>query len=131
MNRAKVKALHEAVSEACKQIASEYGLSYVEGRGSYTNANVTFKVGFAEVGEDGTARTREAEDYERVQEMYKLPPLGSTFRHVGEEYRIVGWKARSTKYPILAERVRDGQQYKFAKVTVTLAATGGRVKDPE
>jgi hypothetical protein len=114
MNRAKVRALHEAVNEALKQVASEHGVGYVEGRGSYTDKDVSFKVGFADIAEDGTVQSREAQDYEQLHEGLHLPPLGTVVRGWGgDEYKIIGWRSRARKNPVMAEKVGNGKRYVF------------------
>jgi hypothetical protein len=114
MNRAKVKALHEAVNEALKQVASEHGVGYVEGRGSYTSKDVTFKIGFADIDADGKVQTPEVQDYEQLHEGLHLPPLGTVVTHwTGEQFKITGWKSRARKNPVLVEKVGNGKRYVF------------------
>ncbi len=118
MNRTKVKALHDKLNEVMEQFASDNGVAYVPGSGSFDEAEVTFKVTFAETDENGLVMSREMRDYEQVQEVYGLPPLLTVFKQGGDEFRIVGWKSRSRKYPVIAERVSDGTRFKFPKDTV-------------
>jgi hypothetical protein len=44
--------------------------------------------------------------------------VGRTFTSRGERYRVVGIKIRNRKYPVLAERLKDGATYKFGEAIV-------------
>lgn len=44
--------------------------------------------------------------------------LGKVFYERGTGYKIIGWKSGNFKYPVIAERVRDGRTYKFPTMTI-------------
>jgi hypothetical protein len=60
-----------------------------------------------------------AEDFAAYAPQYGLKPsdLGKKFFFRGRQYTIVGWKPRSFKYPVLAQR-DDGRVFKFRPATV-------------
>jgi len=109
---------------ALKRAAKDYGLDVSLGRGTYTDANFTFKVQVSVVGKDGTALTREAEELTRYLQYSDLPKdlLNKVIQvDTGEIYRVTGLSLRRSKYPIVAERVRDGRVFKLRMDTVRRA----------
>ncbi|MDX5412825.1 MAG: hypothetical protein LPK02_07235 [Rhodobacterales bacterium] len=46
--------------------------------------------------------------------------LGQTFYSRGVGYKVTGWKSANFKYPVLCERIRDGQEFKFPISTIVL-----------
>lgn len=108
-----LKIVREKMDEALASLA-DIGIHAKAGHISYQDRNATVKVEIAVMGENGEVVSKEALDYERYRDMYELPELGSTFVSGGVMYTITGLKPRSTKYPVLAERV-DGKVFKFTR----------------
>jgi len=123
MDSGKARKIAEAMQEALGLIEKDFGIKFNVGNATYSPTNVRFKVEAAEVSTDGIVLNREADAYKQLQAMYSLPDLGTLFVSVGKQYKIVGIKPRSDKFPILATQVGNGRTYKF-----TIKAVGG--KDP-
>jgi len=133
-DRAAVKATRDALQGALGALAEQMGCEIKVGSATFdrSGANCTFKVECAVIGQDGVAETREIADFRGLAPMYGLKPddLGRTFTNAGEQYRICGIKAKSRKYPILAERERDGKVFKFPADTVKLKLEAASAAGP-
>jgi len=103
---AKVEAL---VREA---LGDEYQVD--EKGGSYDKTSYTVKIQIAEKTEEGEALTPERRAFVEGDWMHKLgaDALDKTFSQNGRRYRIVGFKPRARKRPVICEDL-SGRQYVF------------------
>ena len=114
------------IEAALKNLETQLGISIELGRGTFTDENVTFKLNLSTINDAGDVMTREASEFQLLATMYGLRPenLFQTFTHRdGDQYKIVGMKSRSPKFPILVKRMKDNQKFKFSErafVGVTL-----------
>jgi len=118
LDRATVKALRGSLETALKTIETQFGISVNVGNASFTSENVTFKVNLAVVGASDNVMTKEATAYTQLASFYGLDPnwLFKTFTNPNapnDSYKVLGLKTGRGKYPIIAQRVRDGKQFKF------------------
>lgn len=92
--------------------------------------SLTFKVGNIRYDIDGRQATIKLEvasndaggfrDEAREALQYSSFEYGQTFTNwEGQTFKIVGYKPRSRKYPVIAERVSDGKKFKFTRSAVT------------
>ena len=114
MDKQTAQKIRLAADEALQAIAEDLGVQITIKNGTFDGGQVTYKVEFAEVGEDGNVATKEAEDFKAYAFRYGMKPehLGAEFDAHGDRFRIVGCKPRATKMPILAENAA-GKRYKF------------------
>ncbi len=117
-DRPTLKALRGVLEAALKPVEAQYGISVDVGNASFTPENVTFKVNLAVVGGTGEVMTKEATAFKQLASFYGLDPnfLFKKFTNSNapnDEYKVLGLKTGRGKYPIVAERVRDGKQFKF------------------
>lgn len=122
-DRPTVKALRSVLEDALKTIETQYGISVHVGNASFTPENVTFKVNLAVVGASGQVMTKEATTFKQLASFYGLNPdwLFKKFTNPNapaDEYKVLGLKTGRGKYPIIAERVRDGKQFKFQEAAL-------------
>jgi hypothetical protein len=124
-DRATTKALRSSLDNALKGLENQFGISIHVGNATFTPDNVTFKVNVATVGESGEVMTKEASAFQQLAKFYGLEPehLFKTFSAAGEQYKIVGLKTKSPKFPILAKRLKDGKTYKFSEKGLSLRLT--------
>jgi len=116
MDRKKCKEIREILeANVFEALEEKFNVRVTVGAARFDDANVTFKIEFADVTEDGEVRDTKSENFKRECYRFGLEPddLGSSFLFRGEMYKIVGLKPRSYKYPVLAER-SDGRSFKFA-----------------
>ncbi|MCA9096396.1 MAG: hypothetical protein KDA68_23110, partial [Planctomycetaceae bacterium] len=121
--------LQAEMLRACEVVAARHGL-VVEPR-DITNVDlrwgfdVTFRVSIPLP--DGTALDPERLRFEALAEAFGLSPAdyGRQFSTGREHYRITGIDPRRPKYPVSAERIPDGQGFKFTAEQMALLLQKG------
>ena len=109
--------LQAEMLKACEAVAARHGL-VVEAR-DITGVDLrwgfdaTFRVSIPMA--DGTALNPERLRFEALAEAFGLSPndFGRQFSAGRESFRITGIDPRRPKYPVSAERIPDGQGFKF------------------
>lgn len=114
MDRQKTKRLADAVIVALATVAAEFECEVDYKGGKYSDNAATLKIEFAERAADGTVMTQMATDFQTHAAFVGLKPddLGATFERNGHTYKIVGFKPRATKMPVICERP-NGSRYKL------------------
>ncbi len=118
MTRASCRIFKDEMLKALQSIADKHGVTVAYDGGSYSNTHVTSKIKWEvvteTVGTDGTSKAVPA-DFAANAPAYGLLPehYGAIFTSGRTEYRITGIKPSRYKYPISAERVKDGKGFKF------------------
>jgi len=127
-----VKDARSKLQAAVDAVARELGCEIKVGNASYARdgSNCVFKVELAAIGQDGVAQTQEVKAFATYAMRFGLSPddFGAEFSHRGSRFRVRGIKPKSTRYPVLAERLSDGKTFKFeAELVKSLlpAAAGG------
>ncbi len=97
--------------------ASKHGMtiSYKGGSFARDGSLATIKFEMLAPNASGEIESPEAKDFKRYAKQYGFEPedLGSEFTHRGEKFRITGLKTRRRRFPISAERIKDGRGFKF------------------
>jgi len=110
-----LKKVRAVINSALERAEEELGIELSIGNITYEadGSNFRTKLQGAVLTEGGDAMTQEARDFEFHAPMQGLSKdlLFTTFIHNGEQYKIVGWKPRSTKYPIAC--TSGDKSYKF------------------
>jgi hypothetical protein len=106
------RLLAEEIERALEPVAERHGIVIQRGRGSFSPTNYTLKVECS-VRLHGETVTREAEAFKRYAEHYGFKPedLGKIISHGGRQFRIIGLKPLSRRFPILAERLPDCKRF--------------------
>jgi len=116
----------ELQAEIVELLKQRYPQFHVEScGGKFSSKNLTIPIEIAVVNSNGQAETQEVHEFKVNSELYglKASDLGNTFHSPGsgQMFRVVGLKPRNRRYPILAERVSDGKQFKFSASLVKQA----------
>jgi hypothetical protein len=131
IDRQFLRTFHADALDALKAVAKKHGVTIAQKAGSYARdgSNATLKFEIATIGNDGQAQTKAAQAFKRDAARFGIDPeaLGTTFTSRGVEYRITGLNTRRPKYPISADRVRDGRAHKFP-ASVVAASKGSAVE---
>ena len=118
MNRAACRTIQEEMMKALKPVADKFGLTVEYDGARFSSTQVTAKVKWAvvteTVGTDGASKAVPANfAADAVTLGLKPEHYGATFKSGRTEYRITGIKMSRYKYPVSAERVKDGRGFKF------------------
>ena len=91
-----------------------FGVKFNYKGGSYTNANVVFRVEASLVSAGGEVMSVEREAFKRSAEIYGLKKewLDKPFSFSGDTYTVNGLRTRSRKSPVLVTR-KDGKKFKM------------------
>ena len=126
-NRASCAPVKVEVLDALAGFADKHGIAVDVVGQSYGGDHMIVKVQISLKDASGNAQTREASDFIDYAEMgaircrsfRKLTPdhLWQTFTVRSETYKIIGYKPRATRRPIIGER-SDGKQFVFPVATV-------------
>ncbi|KGJ22556.1 hypothetical protein [Paracoccus sanguinis] len=121
--------LQAEMLRACEVVAARHGL-VVEPRDITSvdlrwGFDVTFRVSIPLP--DGTALDPERLRFEALAEAFGLSSAdyGRQFSTGREHFRITGIDPRRPKYPVSAERIPDGQGFKFTAEQVALLLQNG------
>lgn len=120
---------HQTVSaeiqRELKDLGDRLGLKFDVGGGQIGATDLVIKVtassNDASIVED--QKRRELEIYGRAYGL-KGEDYGAEFTSQGHRYRLVGVKPSRPKFPISAERIRDGRCYKFTTSVVAKIEQG-------
>ena len=108
-----LKSLRVDLNSALDKVAKEYGIEITTGNILFSGNNATIKVEASVIGENGTAMTKEATDFEMYAKLHGInAKVGDTFTHGGKVYTIEGWKSRARKTPIVVGN--GGNSYKVS-----------------
>ena len=121
--------LQREMLKACQDVAARHGL-VVEAR-DITGVDLrwgfdaAFRVSIPM--QDGTALDPERLRFEALAEAFGLSPAdyGRQFNTARERFKITGIDPRRPKYPVSAERIPDGQGFKFTSDQVALLLQNG------
>jgi hypothetical protein len=115
--------------KACQDVAARHGLLVeakdITGVDLRWGFDATFRVSVPLP--DGTALDPERLRFEALAEAFGLSPAdyGRQFSTGRELFRITGIDPRRPKYPVSAERIPDGQGFKFTSDQVALLLQQG------
>lgn len=116
--------VHLDMLKACKDVAARHGLVVeaqdITGVDLRWGFDAAFRVSIPLP--DGTALDPERLRFQALAEAFGLSPAdyGRQFSTGRELFRITGIDPRRPKYPVSAERIPDGQGFKFTAEQVTL-----------
>lgn len=115
--------------KVCQVVAARHGLLVeaqdITGVDLRWGFDATFRVSIPLP--DGTALDPERLRFEALAEAFGLSPAdyGRQFNTGREQFRITGIDPRRPKYPVSAERIPDGQGFKFTSDQVALLLQKG------
>lgn len=121
--------LQRDMLKACQEVAARHGLVVeaqdITGVDLRWGFDATFRVSIPLP--DGTALDPERLRFEALAEAFGLSPAdyGRQFSTARERFKITCIDPRRPKYPISAERILDGQGFKFTSDQVALLLQKG------
>ena len=121
--------LQAEMLKACETVAARHGLVVeprdITGVDLRWGFDASFRVSIPLP--DGSALDPERLRFEALAEAFGLSPAdyGQQFSTGREQFRITGIDPRRPKYPVSAERIPDGQGFKFTAEQVALLLQKG------
>jgi len=108
--------LRAELNDALATVLEKHGLSATLGNMRYGDTHFHCKLEVSCGSSDETDRN----EFARHAFAYGLTgdDYGKSFTHDGKSFRIVGFKPRSPKFPIIAENM-DGKRFKFQASVLT------------
>jgi len=120
--------LREDLLEAAKVVGEKHGLiaEVGEPRDIDLRSGFELRLRFGIALPDGTLFEPERALFEVMADMYGLRPehFGAEFVSNGECFRITGLNPNRPRYPISAERIFDGRNFKFTAENVAFKLAG-------
>lgn len=116
MDKTKVKLLRDAILPVIKEKAKELEVA-VDGsmNGRYDDSSVTFKFSLVDVDEKGEFESESVKNFKIYAAVNGLPEdmLEKVYiNNDGDAVKVVGFKSRSPKYPVIYQRLSNGGRYK-------------------
>jgi hypothetical protein len=123
MDRVKASQISADVLKALAKVEKKFGINFSQGRGTFTDADFTFKLSAVEVGEGGKVVSKIASDFELYASHYGLSKsdLGKRFTANGKTFILQGLKRQNRKYPFIARDITNGRDVKMPEGMVTMA----------
>ena len=108
-----IKAIRMAMDNALATVEKEYGITISTGNARFSGNEVTFKVKANTQSSDGTANTKEADNFELYKNSIGLGWLnvGDQIMLQGKYFTLKGYNTRARKSPIQIEDAQ-GRGYK-------------------
>ena len=108
-----IKAIRLAMDSALAQVEKDYGIKISTGNARFSGNEVTFKVKANTVTSNGTANTKEADNWELYKNTIGLGWLnvGDQIMLQGKYFTLKGYNTRARKSPINIEDTQ-GRGYK-------------------
>ncbi len=115
IDRALLHNLRAEIDNALADLAESYGLVIKAGGASFTSTNATFKIEIATKSQDGEVQTKERTAWLSLASLYGADPdkLGKVVSYFGNEYKILGLLPKSRRFPVLAEKLGTGKNFKL------------------
>ena len=109
--------LQRDLNRACLEVAKAHGLAMEAGQVREVDLRfaLTYSVRVGIAMDDGQIYSRDRALFESLAPAFGLAPsdFGRTFWTSGDLFRLVSINPNRPKYPISADRVRDGRRFKF------------------
>lgn len=110
-----LRIIQKDLKEALQAVADKHGIGLDIQSKKLTTMSLAFETTFAVKKADGTVMTQGRADFERHASQFGLSPsdFGRSFLFKGKPYRITGLNPGAWRFPIEADRVRDGKGFRF------------------
>ena len=119
MNRTQAKQFRKDLQEALKSVEEQYDGEISLGGIGFSSSGASVKVTLKENPSDG--KSIEQAEFEKFAFSFglKKEDYREAFQFQGKSYRIVGFKIKSPKYPILGEAIGTNKVSKFPETVLS------------
>ena len=115
-DKSNLSELRNIIDSKLSSISLEYNITLKLGNIKFGETNFTSSIE-CNLVRDGQVIEKIVSDFEKYKKhsFYEIKfPLGFEFYGESGRYKVVGYKPKNGKYPIIAERITTGRRYKFA-----------------
>lgn len=114
-DRATCRQLGQDLERVLQQFAAERGVKVERAGGTFDGASFTAKLKFSVTGAAASDAARD--EFDAVCGAFGLTPAhrGAMFTWGNRRLRLVGFKAGSPKFPLLAEEPATGKRFKLTE----------------
>lgn len=115
LNKTNLSTINSDIVEALQSVANKHGVQISRGNCSFTANNANLKIVITAIGENGEVETKEASDFKLYAFHHKIPVkyLNKEVTIQGRQIKILGYKPRSSKYPVLIFDIALGKRFKY------------------
>ena len=115
-----LQALRQDMNHVLKAIELQYGIQIHVGNASYSDNEVTFKTKCNTLSEQGTAITKEAQNWPLYAELNGVSQfkVGDRITLQGKVFTIEGWNTRARKSPVMIKELGTNKSYKCPVTTL-------------
>lgn len=118
MDKREIEKIRREIELVLKEVGERNGME-IKISGGIIYYETSFKCGIEGVKEGAETEIERA--FKRNAKYYKMTSgdLGKKFLFRGRTFKILGWKTRNSKYPVVAEEEKSGMKYKFTPEVVS------------
>lgn len=111
--------VNNAVEAALKKVAEEFGLRVVRETGRFSKVDFRVKYQFKVIG----SATGEPASFKRDAAMLGFPNVnyGATFSTLDGTYKVIDFRMRRRRYPVLGKSLVDGKEMLFTTTVLSAA----------
>lgn len=122
------KKLRDELNEAVQSVAKKYDLTILVGSCRFSQTEIKYGLE-VKTNDTGAIESKAREEWNNYCKLIGFTPeqFGANFKVRGEEYKIVGFNLRKSKFDLSAKRVSDGKVFGFRSEDIIkcLAFQGG------
>lgn len=112
LDRKSIRNISAAMEEAVQSVADKFGVNITANGARFSSAEATFKFNVEPATPGAGVFTKEEKAYDLEQKMRKLPARDAVIEAPDKtRFRVVGWRSRARKYPIVAIDLADNSKY--------------------
>ena len=119
-NKQNLKNLRQDMNAVLAKLEKQYGIQINVGNASYSDNEVTFKTKCNTVSKEGTAITKEAQNWPLYAELNGVSQfsIGDRIALQGKIFSIEGWNTRAKKAPVMIKEVGSNKTFKCSAQTL-------------
>jgi len=117
IDKQSIALFRDDFKKSIKELESKYNIKIGLGNISYSNTEFHGKLSIINNTDSNKSISQIKEETEFLQYYqllgFKKEDLGGLFTYNGQQYKLIGCRMSSRKYPIIVERTNDNKQFKL------------------
>jgi hypothetical protein len=120
-NKNALRELGNDVESVLRDLGERHNITFRWAGGSFSHGESVATMKLEVTLNDTDLKSYLEIEYDRYADIYKLPPFGTIVSYGGTHFKMIGFKSRNRKYPIIAENMTTGKKYKFPDTFMQIA----------